>query len=52
MRQVLEKKVGEYPCIYSLSVEQKFVFLLKSQNAYINNIVASSVYTSFRTHNL
>ena len=36
-RQVLETKVEEYfPANIHLSVEQKFVFLLMPQNAYIS----------------
>ena len=48
-RQEMEKKlVAIYPEYSQMNCEQKFVFLLQSNNIYINKLVAVFVYNSFQ----
>ena len=48
-RQEMEKKVfAIYPEYSRMNYEQKFVFLLQSNNIYINKLVAVFVYYSFQ----
>ena len=48
-RQEMEKKlVAIYPEYSQMNCEQKFVFLLQSNNIYINKLVAVFVYYSFQ----